>query len=169
MRFIDLTGKRFGKLVVLKRTQSDKYGHSRWICLCDCGNIKETSGDNLLRGFCSSCGCVQKEVVVKRSTIHNLCYTRVYNIWCGIKSRCSNKNETGYKNYGGRGISVCKEWLDKKNGFKNFYDWAMSNGYTDGLTIDRIDVNGNYCPENCRWVTSKEQQNNKSTNIFIFH
>lgn len=158
--FVDLTGQKFGRLTVIKRLSSDKWGHSRFLCQCECGNTKETSGDNLIRGFCQSCGCIQKEVTIARSTIHNLCHTHIYKIWEGIKRRCFSKND---KNYGGRGITICDEWLNPEN----FYKWAMANGYKKGLSIDRIDVNGNYEPSNCRWVDMKTQQRNRRNNRFI--
>lgn len=162
-KFVDLTGKKFGRLTVIKRLPNDKWGHSRFLCQCECGNTKETTGDNLIRGICQSCGCIQKEVTIARSTIHNLCHTHIYKIWESIKRRCFLKNQKNYKNYGGRGITICDEWLNPEN----FYKWAIANGYKKGLSIDRIDVNGNYEPSNCRWATSVQQANNTRGNRYI--
>ena len=98
---------------------------------------------------------------------HGKTGTRLYTIWCKVKQRCYNKSHTAYKNYCGRGISICDEWLQENTGFMNFYNWAVSNGYSCNLTLDRIDNNKNYCPSNCRWATAKEQSNNKRTTIIF--
>jgi hypothetical protein len=156
MKLNDLTGQKFGRLTVIETFRPDKY--TKCVCKCECGNIKTINATDLVRGRTKSCGCLQKEIVIKNQTTHQLTHSRIYQTWCDMKRRCFNTNCKNYRYYGLKGITVCDEW---KNDFKVFYDWAMSNGYTDELTIDRIDVNGNYEPNNCRWITIQEQQNNK--------
>lgn len=129
-----------------------------WECQCDCGCLTKVRATNLSNHHVSSCGCYRDERRVKVNTTHGKVYHRLHTTWTNIKQRCNNPNSTGYKIYGGRGIRVCDEWL---NSFESFYSWAMSNGYSDDLSIDRINVNGNYEPSNCRWATMKEQQNNR--------
>lgn len=162
-RFVDLSGQRFGRLTVIEHHGKDKYSHNLWLCKCDCGNVKITETNSLLKGGCSSCGCLKREETIMMNTTHNHSNTRLYNIYARMKARCYKESNKDYKHYGGRGIAICKEWLDS---FENFYDWSMANGYSDNLTIDRKDVNGNYEPSNCRWVSMKVQGNNKRTNIF---
>lgn len=161
---LDLTGQRFGRLVVIERSANSKSGKAKWLCKCDCGNDIVVFATNLVRGLTHSCGCFNREVLSERSCTHHLSESRLYETWSGMKKRCYNANSKSFPAYGGRGIGVCNEWKDD---FRTFYDWAMSNGYADDLTIDRIDVNGNYSPENCRWVDKLTQANNCRTNHYL--
>ena len=160
-RFIDLTGKRYGRLRVIKYV-----GDEKWECECDCGKITYPASYNLNKGHTKSCGCKNKEDLLKALTKHGKRHTKIYSAWCRMKRRCSDKNIESFKYYGGRGISVCEKW---KNSFSEFYDWAMANGYDDNLEIDRIDNDGNYSPENCKFSTRKEQVRNRSNTLYIIY
>lgn len=159
---MDLVGQKFGRLSVIDRTENSKSGGTRFICKCDCGNEVVVVGGNLRSGNTTSCGCFHKERVAAMNrevkVTHGKTHTRLYTIWTDMKQRCKNVNDRCYDIYGGRGITVCDEWA---NDFENFYEWAMSNGYQDSLSIDREDNDKGYCPSNCRWATAKDQANNR--------
>jgi hypothetical protein len=159
----DLTGLRFTKLVVLKYVGNNKDGRAIYLCKCDCGNEHTTLGKYLLSGETTSCGCRRLKILAdttKSQTTHGMSNTRLYQTWQGMRERCNNPNDLNFHNYGGRGIKICKEWND----FKNFYIWAINNGYSEDLTIDRINSDGNYEPLNCRWADRKTQGNNTRRN-----
>ena len=155
-KFEDLTGKTFNRLTVIKRAEVEKK-EVYYLCKCTCGNEKIIRGKDLKYNKIKSCGCLNKEKTTERNTKHSLRHTRIYRIWLLMKNRCLNSKYHLFKNYGGRGITICNEW---KNDFISFYNWAMKNGYEEHLTIDRINVNGNYEPSNCRWATKLQQQRN---------
>ena len=157
-------GDVFGNWTVLEILPKTRNYHRMFKCQCKCGTIKEIDGFNVIKGKTISCGCLRKEMSKQRMTIHGKTNTPLYHIWCGIRERCYNPNCHAYKDYGGRGITMCQEWY---NDFMTFYTWAISNGYDQTLSIDRIDVNGNYEPCNCRWADRKTQANNKRNNILI--
>lgn len=142
----------------------DLTGRSYWLCSCECGNIVEVNCNQLKQGKTKSCGCYHLEQVSKAHVKHEKRNTKLYSVFASMKQRCYNKNNTRYKHYGGRGIKICDEWL---NDFMTFYDWAMNNGYKEGLSIDRIDNNKGYSPNNCHWVTNKENVNNRRNTKYI--
>ena len=155
----DLTGRRFGRLTVIE--ESGKLGKKvAWLCKCDCGNYKRVRAHHLKGGQITSCGCYQRE----QTSTHHLSYTKLYRAWASMKDRCYNTNAVEYCRYGQRGIKVCEEWRDH---FESFAEWAYANGYEEGLSIDRIDVNGNYEPSNCRWVDMKAQGRNRRSNHLL--
>ena len=159
-KFIDLTGRRFERWVVLERRGS-KNGATMWLCRCDCGAERIVVGKGLRAGRTKSCGCYEMDSLITRNTKHNLSKHPLYNIRACIVSRCTNADNRQYCNYGGRGITVCDDWLDKENGVKSFIEWAENNGYKEGLDIDREDNDGNYEPYNCRFVTRHVNINNR--------
>ena len=159
---IDLTGNRYGRLTVLQEDGKTNHGDLRWLCKCDCGNIKTITGSKLKRGWTKSCGCIQKEWASRNMSTHKMSNTTLYNVWLRIKSRCYYPKNNRYHRYGGRGIKMCPEWLD----FTNFYNWSMNNGYKEGLTIERIDIDKDYEPSNCCWIPLEEQARNKSNTVW---
>lgn len=163
-KLLNLTGQRFGRLVVVERSTNSKNGKARWLCKCDCGNDTVVFSTSLVRGLTHSCGCLNSEIASERFSTHRLSESRLHKTWSDMKKRCYNPNSKSFPAYGGRGIEMCEEWKDD---FQSFYNWAMAHGYADDLTIDRIDVNGNYSPENCRWVDKLTQANNCRTNHYL--
>lgn len=169
-KFIDITGNKYNKLTVIRRVESNIKGLPRWLCQCECGNYTEVNGNNLKNSAVKSCGCLLKdpenakhfgEPRKKEKTLEEM---RLYRIFRGMITRCENKNNPAYKNYGARGIKVCNEW---RNNFVYFYQWAIDNGYKLGLTIERINVNKDYEPFNCKWI-SRGQQNFNKRNSYNF-
>ena len=158
-----LIGKRYGRLVI-RRVIREKGKESRVECICDCGRITTPLLSRVINNKVYSCGCYASEKNREIKTKHGKCGERLYGIWLGMKARCLNPHSINYKNYGGRGITVCDEW---KEDFQKFYDWAMENGYSDELSIDRIDNDGNYEPGNCKWSTRIEQANNQRKTVHV--
>ena len=168
-KYIDLTGQRFGRLVCVKDVGRSKNRQALWLCMCDCGENTIVVSTNLTSGHTKSCKCLQADIVKKRSTTHgfsrdeNGTPKRLYTAWLNMKSRCSNPANPAYKNYGGRGITICNKWSK----YENFHKWAMSNGYKNNLTIERMNNNGNYEPDNCTWIPRTEQPKNTRATRFI--
>lgn len=162
-RFKDMTNLRFGRLTVLECVGRDNNGNALWRCKCDCGKENIVDGCRLRKGNTKSCGCYNIYRTKICNSTHRKSKTRLYAIWGGIKARCSNPKCEAFKKYGGRGIKFCKDWVF----YENFEKWALNNGYSSNLTIDRIDNDGNYEPSNCRWISSKEQSLNTSRNHYL--
>lgn len=163
----DLVGKKFGRWTVLEYSHKNSHREPFWVCRCECGNIKTIVGANLKNGTSQSCGCLANELTSKRFRKHGMRRSRIHGVWSGMIERCGNPKHKDYKSYGGRGVTVCNEW---RKDFASFKDWAYANGYDENAeygkcTLDRIDVNGNYCPDNCRWLSMAEQQKNKRKKI----
>ena len=155
--FIDMAGQKYGRLTVIRRVDDKVLDSGRrkvmWLCLCDCGKYKTIAGESLRSGRARSCGCRKAEPLVRYSTRHGKRHERIYDIYCDMKKRCYNSKSRNYKYYGGKGVKICDEWLSD---FMSFYEWSMKHGYTDDLSIDRIDSSGNYEPSNCQWITRSE-------------
>lgn len=166
MRTIDMTGLKFNRLTIIERYYKGSSNRTLWLCKCDCGNEVVAEGYQIRKGYTKSCGCYRDEKVGDLNKSHGKRNSHLYTIYSAMKARCNNPNNKAYENYGGRGIKVCKEWDED---FERFYDWAKQNGYNKKLTLDRINVNEGYYPQNCRWITMKEQQSNRRDNIFIEH
>lgn len=176
---IDLTGDRFGRLIATKLIGKDAHGNAQWLCQCDCGNEHTVSSHYLRRGSSTSCGCRRKEEAAKiikarfpkvkppkpSTRNHGLSETKLYKVHTNMRQRVHNETHPQYKDYGGRGVSICDEWDGVGQKFLNFYDWALTSGYTEGLTLDREDVEKGYSPSNCRWVDMKTQCNNRRSNV----
>lgn len=169
MKREEYIGQKFNMLTVLGIDHVEDKSAVIFKCKCDCGNIVLVPLAGLRSGNNKSCGCLHKKVKQnigkhrKDQTTHGGSRTRLYRIWAGMNNRCRSKDNPNNKRYGGRGITVCEEWRD----FEKFREWALSNGYNDNLTIDRIDVNGNYEPDNCRWADRKLQGNNRENTFYV--
>lgn len=162
----DLSGMKFDRLTVIKLYERTSKRRYIWLCKCDCGRETKVSAAHLKNGHTKSCGCLNNERIASINFKNGLCGTRIYYIWYNMCNRCNRENNYEFSNYGDRGIKICVEWLGE-NGFVNFAEWAMKNGYEDDLTLDRIDNNMGYSPDNCRWVDKYVQANNKRNNRFI--
>lgn len=160
----DMKGQRFGRLVAIEHVGFASNCVTLWRCKCDCGNETIVRQGNLNSGTTRSCGCLDIDRTKEANTTHGQSHTRIFNIWSKIKERCYNPKRPAYKNYGGKGVVMCDEW---RNDFQTFYNWAMTNGYQDDLTIDRINSNGNYEPLNCRWLALSENVRLRNATAFI--
>lgn len=155
--FKDLTGQRFGLLTVLGISGADNTGRTKWMCMCDCGEVTQVITNSLKSGHTVSCGCYQRKRASETFGVHGQSGTRLHRIWSNMRQRCENPKSDSYYLYGAKGITVCDEW----HSFKQFYEWAMATGYSDSLSIDRKDSTKGYSPDNCRWATPQEQTDNR--------
>jgi hypothetical protein len=160
-KLINLTGKRFGKWTVIERAESVRGGQAKWLCNCSCGNKGVVASAKLRGGDSKSCGCLKNELLSKRVTTHGLGGSHLYSVYRGMVRRCTEELHRSYKNYGGRGVSVCDEWLNDVDGLQNFVKWARNEGEILGLQLDREDNDGNYDPSNCRFITARENSLNR--------
>lgn len=168
-RLIDLAGLRFGRLTVVERYGRYPKGEVTWLCKCDCGETTIVNGVHLRSGDTKSCGCITRETPRRKGwchEVHGLSRSRLYSVYRGMKTRCYSKKAKYYGIYGGRGIKICDEWLSN---FMSFYNWAVENGYEEGLSIDRIDNDGDYEPSNCRWATAVVQTRNRRKTISVLY
>lgn len=169
-KFKDLTGEKFGRLTVIGVSRKVESGNRKryyWHCKCDCGNDKEVRTDCLTNGLVKSCGCLKKEqdrINLTKYHKHKLSHTKLWDTYYGMKSRCYDKEDKRYDDYGGRGIKICDEWLGN---FENFVSWSLENGFSESLQIDRINNNLGYSPENCRWISQKENCRNRRSNVML--
>ena len=162
-KIINLSGQKFGRLLVLGFIER-RNSHSIFLCKCDCGKEVEASSNILRVGKKKSCGCYNLEMIKERTTTHGLSKHPIFKTWCDMKNRCYYKKHNRYVYYGGKGIKIYSEWLEK---FINFYNWAIDSGWSKGLSIDRIDNSQDYMPTNCRWATVKEQNSNRTSCKYI--
>lgn len=174
MKLKDLTGQKFGRLLVIKRGKSHIQPNGKprvmWLCKCDCGNSIEVRGSDLKSNKTKSCGCYNHEKIMERNYTHRMSKTHIYNIWRGMKDRCYNPNHQKYEYYGGKGIKTCVEWLIFENFYKDMkesYDRHCKEYGEHQTTIDRINVNKDYCKDNCRWATYRQQSLNKNNTSFV--
>ena len=174
-KYVDLVGKKINRLTVVKRVIKNNDKRIYYLCECECGGEKIVGKDHLSRNDIVSCGCYNREQsairykrLAKQRAKHNLSHSRLYRVYAHMKNRCYNEASPNFKYYGARGIRVCDEWLGE-NGFLNFYNWATNNGYDENLSIDRVNVDGNYEPSNCKWSNNVEQANNKRNNHYVYY
>lgn len=163
---LNLIGLKFNRLTVIKREPNNRWGQTRWLCRCDCGKLTVVGGTDLKKGHIKSCGCLNLETSLKNlpdNSTHHTSRTHLYSVWSLMKQRCENPKHKSYAYYGGRGIKICAEWHDAAT----FFEWARSSGYREDLSLERINVNGDYEPSNCTWVTMREQARNKRNNVWI--
>lgn len=160
----DLIGKRFGKLVVVEKLKLNNHKETEWLCLCDCGNEYVSTSNRLTSGKTTQCRACSFKQMARKQTIHGCEPVKLWRTYQNMKTRCNNENSLDFKRYGERGIKVCDEW---NSSFANFKKWALENGWSENLTLDRIDNNIGYSPDNCRWVTMTTQSNNRRSNRIL--